>query len=148
MIQWGRRKFISAVLLFLIVTSSFAGSDFKTIDTVQLHSMVVDNAYRLEGGRELRFAVIDARTKKEYDEDHIISAINIPENCFEKSMDLLPKNKGMPLVVYGNSEKSENARTWAGKAASAGYTNLFIYSDGFPAWKEKDMPIAPLRNRP
>lgn len=145
--QWGRRKFMSAVLFFLIVPSSFAGPDFKTIDTVQLHSMVVDNAYRMEGGRELRFTVIDARTKKEYDEDHIISAISIPENGFEKSMDLLPKDKGMPLVVYGNGATSETGRKWAGKAASQGYTNLFIYLEGFPVWKEKHMPIASLRDR-
>lgn len=144
--QWGRRTFMPAVLFFMIVSSSFAAPDFKTIDTVQLHSMVVDNAYRMEGGRKLPFMIIDARKKKEYDADHILSAIAIPENDFEKSMELLPKDKSTPLVVYCNGTQSGISRKWAVKAASDGYVNLFIYGEGFPVWKEKKMPVAPLRN--
>ena len=135
-----------AVMTIVSVSNSLAGSDFKTIDTAQLHSMIVDNAYRLEGGREKQFTVIDARTKEEYDEAHIFSAISIPENDFEKSIHLLPKDKGMLLGVYCNTAKFETCGKWAGKAASAGYTNLSIYSEGFLVWKEKKMPIAPLRN--
>ena len=93
---------VLAVMTFASVSKSLDGSDFKTIDTAQLHSMIVDNAYRLEGGREKQFTVIDARTKEEYDEAHIFSAISIPENSFEKSVNLLPKDKGMLLVVYCN----------------------------------------------
>jgi rhodanese-related sulfurtransferase len=141
-----KRVITSAVLIFVFVSSSFAWADFKTIDTVQLHSMVVDNAYSLEGGRQKQFTVIDARTKEEYDEGHIASAISIPENCFEKSINLLPKDKGTLLVVYCKDAKFETSRKWAGKAAAAGYTNLSIYSEGFSVWKDKKMPVAPLRN--
>ncbi len=144
--KWRGQAFMSAVLILLIVSISRAGSNFKTIDTVRLHSMVVDNAYRMEGGRDVPFIVIDARTKKEYDEDHIFGAISIPEDGFEKSTNLLPKNKDMPIVVYDKGAKSDAGRKWADKAASAGYTNLFIYSEGFPVWKEKNMPVAPLQN--
>jgi rhodanese-related sulfurtransferase len=135
-----------AVMTFASVPNSLAGSDFKTIDTVQLHSMIVDNAYRLEGGREQQFTVIDARTKEEYDEAHVFSAISIPENGLEKSINLLPKDRGMLLVVYCSAAKSETSKKWADKAAAAGYTNLAVYSEGFLVWKEKKMPVAPLRN--
>lgn len=135
-----KRVITSAILIFAIVSSSFAWSDFKTIDTAQLHSMVVDNAYRLEGGRRAQFTVIDARTKEEYDEAHIFSAISIPENVFEKSKNLLPGDTGMPLVVYCNGENLELSRNWAGKAAAAGYKNIAIYSEGFQVWKNKKMP--------
>lgn len=135
-----------AVMPYVSASKSLAGSDFKTIDTAQLHSMIVDNAYKLEGGREKQFTVIDARTKEEYDEAHIFSAISIPENSFDTSTNLLPKDKGMLLVVYCNDAKLDTSRKWAGKAASAGYTNLSIYSEGFLVWKEKKMPVAPLRN--
>ena len=135
-----------AVTTFASVSNSLAGSDFKTIDTAQLHSMIVDNAYRLEGGREKQFTVIDARTKEEYDEAHIFSAISIPVDGFEKSVHFLPKDRGMLLVVYCDDAKAETSRKWAGKAASVGYTNLSIYSEGFLIWKERRMPIAPLQN--
>ena len=131
------------IFTFVFVSKSFAGSDFKMIDTAQLHSMIVDNAYKLEGGRERQFTVIDARPKEDYDEAHIFSAISIPEKDFEKSTDILPQDKGVLLMVYCNNMKSGASRKWAEKAKTAGYTNIAIYSEGFPVWKVKKMPIVP-----
>ncbi len=86
-------------------------------------------------------------SKEEYDEGHIFSAVSIPETNFEKSLALLGKNKAALLVVYGSDGKPETSRRWADKARTAGYLNIAIYSEGFKAWKEKKMPVAPLRNR-
>ncbi len=108
--------------------------------------MIVDNAYRIEGGREEYFTVIDTRTKVEYDEAHIFSAISIPENDFDKSSYLLPKDKSMLIVVYCNDREIETVKKWADKAADAGYINIAIYSEGFQVWKTNKMPIAPLLN--
>jgi len=136
---------IALLALSLVISSkSLAETCFKTIDTVRLHSMTVDNAYRLEGGREMGFTIIDTRTKEEYNEAHIFSAISIPEKDFEKLMDLLPPDKNTLLVVYCNGMESGASRRWAGKATAAGYRNVLIYSEGFSIWKKKKMPIAPL----
>jgi rhodanese-related sulfurtransferase len=143
-----RLKTLRALLVFTValVSNSWAESDIRTIDTAQLHSMVVDNAYRIEGGREKHFTIIDARTKEEYDEAHILSAINIPEKDIEKSIFLLPTEKDVLLVVYCSDKKFETSRKWAGKAAGAGYTNVTIYSEGFSVWKKNKMPIAPFKS--
>jgi rhodanese-related sulfurtransferase len=108
--------------------------------------MIVDNAYRMEGGREKHFTIIDTRTKEEYDEAHIFSAISIPEEDFDKSIYLLPKDKGVLLVVYCNDREIEKITKWADKAADAGYVNIAIYSEGFQVWRAMKMPIAPLTN--
>jgi rhodanese-related sulfurtransferase len=139
-----RTLFVLFLFTLMFDSRSFAGSDYKMIDTAQLHSMIVDNAYRLEGGREQQFAVIDARTKKEYDEAHIFTAISIPEKDFEEVMALLPKDKNVQLAVYCNDNKVRTSAKWASKAAAHGYRNIVIYSDGFSAWKAKHMPTAPL----
>jgi rhodanese-related sulfurtransferase len=138
-------SFILVALSFVFAAGAFAG-DFKTIDTAQLHAMVVDNAYELEGGRRKPYTIIDARTKEQYDSAHIASVISIPENDFEKSADILPPDKDVLLIVYGNDAKSRTAGRWAEKAAAAGYTNIVIYTDGFQGWKENELPIAPLEN--
>ncbi len=140
-------KTISAllVLTFILALRSMAGPEFKTIDTAGLHALVVDNAYSLEGGRGKHFTVIDARPKEEYDKSHIFSAISIPTGDFEKMIDLLPKNKEAQLVVYTDVTKVETS-TWAEKARSAGYGNIVIYSEGFPAWKKKNMPVISLKS--
>ena len=132
------------VYAFVIVSTPFAGPDFKSIDTVQLHSMVMDNAYRLEAGREKQFTIIDGRTKEEYNKAHIFSAISIPERDFDKFMTLLPKDKGVQMVVYCNDNKFETSTKWACKAEAYGYTNIIIYSEGFSAWRAQHMPTAPL----
>jgi len=98
------------VFAFVFAPRLFAGPVFKTIDTTRLHSMVVDNAYEIEGGRNRPFMVIDARTKQEYDEGYVFSAVNIPEKDFEQSIGLLPKDKGVLLVVYCDSVKSLTSR--------------------------------------
>jgi rhodanese-related sulfurtransferase len=128
----------------MFVSTSIAAYDYKMIDTAQLHSMIVENAYRLEGGRKQQFTVIDARTKEEYNEAHIFSAISIPEKDFEEFMTLLPKDKSVQLVVYCNDNKFGTSTKWASKAAAHGYTNIVIYSDGFSAWQAQHMPTAPL----
>ncbi len=131
---------VLAALTSLSLRAALAGPGLTAIDTAQLHTMIVDNAYRLEGGREKQYTIIDARTREEYDEAHIFSAISIPESDLERSTDRLPKDKGMLLVIYGN-----DAERWAARAAAAGYTNLAVYAEGFLVWKEKKMPVAPLR---
>ncbi len=136
--------YILIVFVCVSVTSSLAGLDFKTIDTDKLHSMVVNNAYEIEAGRAKQFMVIDARTKKEYDEAHIFSSINIPEADFERSINLIPHNKEILLIVYSNDTKSKASRKWAEKAAAAGYLNIVIYKEGLQIWKKNKMPIAPL----
>lgn len=92
----------------------------------------------------MQFTVIDAKTQEEYDEAHIFSAINIPEKDFKKSEGLLPRDKGALIIVYCNDTKFEASKKWAEKAATAGNTNIMIYSEGFRAWKKKNMPIAPI----
>jgi rhodanese-related sulfurtransferase len=142
----GKRLIRFFVFTLALVSNSYAGPDFKTIDTLQLHSMIVDNAYRIEGGREMHFTVIETRTKEEYDEAHIFSAISIPEKDFDKLIYLLPKDKAMLLVVYCNDSEIETIKKWADKAVDAGYINITIYSEGFHVWKTNEMPIAPLTN--
>jgi rhodanese-related sulfurtransferase len=122
--------FILVTLLFVFVSTIFAASNFKNIDTRQLNSMIVDNAYELEGGRGKQFTVVDARTKREFDEAHTFSSISIPEKDFEKSMNLLPHDKQTLLVVYGNDSKRKTSQEWAEKAA-VGYSNIVIYREGF-----------------
>jgi rhodanese-related sulfurtransferase len=137
---------VPVALICMPALKSMAAADFKTIDTAQLHSMVVDNAYRIEGGREKQFTVVDARSKQEYDEAHIFSAVSIPEGDFVKWQHLHPMSKDVLLVVYCDGTKSVTGIKWANMAAAAGYTNIAIYSEGFTAWKKKQMPVAPLSN--
>lgn len=146
------RKKTLRILIAVYVSAFLSGSispaeaDFKTIDAVQLHSMVVDNVYELEAGRPGKFVIIDARPREEYEQAHIFSAISVPEKHYDKSLEYLPADKNTLLVVYCNNIESGTSRRWAEKAASAGYTNIVVYAESFSAWKEKHLPILPFKS--
>ncbi len=136
------RGTLLALFIFVLCVglNTFAERAVRTIDTVQLHDMVVDNAYRREGGRSEHFVIIDARSKQAYDDAHIFSAINIPTLEFDGSMALLPKDKRVKLIVYDNDTAS--AAKLAGKAVAAGYSNIAVYAAGFHVWIKLKMPVA------
>lgn len=139
------KTFIALLVFTLVVAANaFGGPSVKTVDTTQLHSMIVDDAYRLEAGRQRQFTVVDARTKEEYDIAHILGAINIPEEDFDKSTDLLPTDKSRLIVVYCGDMKLGTSKKWADKATNAGYMNIVIYSDRFQVWEKSKLPIGPL----
>ena len=76
------------------------------------------------------FTLVDARTADEYQVAHLVGAVNITEKDFEKSLALLPKEKGALVVLYCNGVKCGKSKKVAAKAKAAGYTDLVIYADG------------------
>ncbi len=123
-----------AFLIMAIGTSSvFAENTYRIISTDQLKAMI---------DSKVAFTLIDARTKDEFDEAHIVKAINIQEKSFESMTVALPTDKNSLLVVYCNGVKCGKSKKVAAKAEAAGYKNIMLYADGFPVWEEKAMPIA------
>jgi rhodanese-related sulfurtransferase len=130
------------VLAAVSASRSFATLRDQMIDTSLLHAMVVENVYRMEAGRQIKFLIVDARSTEEYKEAHVLGAVSIPEKDFEKYKKDLPKDRTALVVVYCNDTKCIRSRRWATKAVAAGFSNIVIYSDGFPHWREQRMPIA------
>ncbi len=120
-------------LCLLVLVSQAVATEYKLIDTPQLKAM-------FDGRTE--FTLIDARTKEEYDEAHIVKAINVTEKGYEAQASQLPADRNALLVIYCNGVKCGKSRKIAAKAEAAGYINITIYADGFPVWEEQALPIA------
>jgi rhodanese-related sulfurtransferase len=119
-------------VFLVVVFSAAAQTEQKVITTDQLKEML---------DKKKKFLLIDARTKEEYQEAHIIGAISIPEKNFEDSVALLPVDKNQQLVLYCNGVKCGKSKKAAKKAEAMGYTNILIYGEGFPVWEEKGLKI-------
>jgi len=128
------KLFVAVIILFaaLFVSTGFADTQFKVITTDELKTMMDENK---------DFMLIDTRTKEEYQEAYIINAINIPEKQFEKMAPEIIKEKGTMLVFYCSGVKCGKSKRTAKIAEAMGYTNLFIYNEGFPVWEEKGLKI-------
>lgn len=133
----GRSLIVSLFLLGMMVAlvpRVQADTDFRKVTTRELLALV-------EG--KTPFTLVDARTREEYEEAHIVKAINISEKGFDKESSQLPADKGSFLVFYCNGVKCGKSKKVAAKAETLGYTNIAIYPEGFPVWEEKNLVIAP-----
>lgn len=135
-IIWFRKRTVSSAfmvfILFAGAAQAAADNTYRIISTGQLKAM-------LDSKED--FTLIDARTKDEYDEAHIVKAINVSEKNFESMLSSLPPDRNALLVIYCNGVKCGKSKKVAAKAKGAGYTNILLYADGFPVWEEKALPI-------
>lgn len=83
--------------------------------------------------------IIDSRPKRaKYDKGHIPMAVSIPDSRFAKMTDQLPEDKSTLLIFYCGGLKCKLSHKSARKAEALGYTNVKVFSEGFPAWMKVD----------
>ena len=81
--------------------------------------------------------IVDSRPKRaKYDKGHLPTAVSIPFSQFDKLGHLLPADKSKPVVFYCGGLKCPLSHKSAAKAIALGYTNVRVFSEGFPAWKK------------
>jgi rhodanese-related sulfurtransferase len=120
------------LLLFHALPSTAAELKFDTVSSESLKAM-------LDEKRPM--VLVDARTRDEYEEAHIISAINITEKDYDRWVPALPSDRNALLVFYCNGVKCGKSKKVAAKAYETGYRNILVYDEGFPVWDEMMLPI-------
>jgi rhodanese-related sulfurtransferase len=89
--------------------------------------------------------IVDSRPKRmKYDKGHMPGAISIPDSQFDKLKGKLPREKGKLLVFYCGGFKCKLSHKSAAKAIALGYTNVKVFSAGYPAWKKTVASAAPV----
>ena len=82
--------------------------------------------------------LIDARpAARKFNPGHIMGSINIPDDKFEQMKDQLPQDKGMLLIYYCEGPECVLSHNSAKKAEALGYTNIKVYTNGYPEWVAK-----------
>lgn len=81
--------------------------------------------------------IIDSRPRERvYDKGHIPGAISIPDTEFETMSDKLPADKASQLIFYCGGLKCMKSHKSAFKAEKMGYSNIKVYAEGYPDWKD------------
>jgi rhodanese-related sulfurtransferase len=84
---------------------------------------------------------IDARDAKMYAKGTILRALNIPLKRFKRMKKWFPGRKDAPLLIFCNGVQCGKSTKLAEKFARAGYTDLMVYTAGFPEWHRHRLPI-------
>lgn len=82
--------------------------------------------------------LIDSRPKPtKYDQGHIPGALSLPFSAWERMKGLLPADKGALIVFYCEGLTCPLSHKSAFAAQKMGYSNVKVYAEGWPEWKEK-----------
>lgn len=81
--------------------------------------------------------VVDSRPANKIGGGVIPGAVNIPDSQFDALAGLLPADQEIPLVFYCGGFICKLSDKSAVKAMDLGYTTVYTYPAGFPAWKKE-----------
>ena len=83
--------------------------------------------------------VVDVRDKAEYDQGHIVDAINIPFASIETRADELNKHKDRPIVIACKMGQHSGA---AGTTLrKKGFENVSRLRGGIAEWRGQNLPV-------
>jgi rhodanese-related sulfurtransferase len=132
--------FAIVMLIGLINSPAFAAdkTEIETITAETLKKMIDDKA---------SFVLIDARRDKDYNEEHIISAINVSAtDISSKTLAEVAPEVTTKLVFYCQNTKCQASHIAASKALGAGYKYLYEFSGGIEDWKKHGYPTVIAKN--
>lgn len=87
--------------------------------------------------RERIALVVDSRPTVKYLEGTVPGALSLPWPEWDKRQGLLPADKATQLIFFCGGFKCDLSHKSAAKAKELGYTDIRVYSEGWPVWVEK-----------
>lgn len=115
-----------------LVVHNNSGITLRGIRTEKVFELFQDN----------KVTFIDARDQWEFGDGHIPGAINIPEFSFEPDdpkLDSLERDK--LYIVYCEGDDCDISKRLAVELSKLGFTNLYVYLDGFYEWIDNNFPV-------
>lgn len=83
--------------------------------------------------------VVDLRDRKEYEQGHIVDAINIPYASLGERMSELEPYKERPIILA--CKMGQHAGAAGATLRKAGFTNVRRLSGGMSEWRGSNLPV-------
>jgi len=87
------------------------------------------------------FVLVDARTRVEFEAEHIPGAINCPAEQVEQRLATLVTDKTREVVFYCNGPDCTKSHKAGRSAIASGFARSVVYDEGLPAWKAAGRPV-------
>ncbi len=138
-----KKIFNLLVILFFVMLLSpqitLASGKISATTVDGANTVTTDEAKKLFDDGTL---FIDVRSNKAWSAGRISDAVllDIKSNFSEQSL-LAEVKKTEPVVIYCNGHDCLRSAKATKMAVGWGFTNLYYYRDGFPAWKNAGYPV-------
>jgi rhodanese-related sulfurtransferase len=126
------KKLVQHLLLVLLILllPALAMAKINDLKLSDIESLV---SQKPDAGK---YMLVDARPEIKFAEGYIPWAVSIPKQELKERLAELPKDKATKLVFYCGGVKCKLSTESAKIAEEAGYTNVYTFSTGMPAWKK------------
>ena len=130
------RNLLVSLLLLFATSAALAEVSPMTIDGAT--TVTTEEAHKLfkEGA-----LFVDVRRDSDWDAGRVSGAahLNLKTNFSADSLGG-EISKDEKVVIYCNGEKCLRSSAACAKAVEWGFSNVYYYRDGFPAWKSAGLP--------
>ena len=116
----------------------------KAKDNVVNHGLEIQDiriAKKIYDGKEAIF--VDARAYEDYKDGHIKGAIALPFGEYEQFIDSFRDTypASQHIITYCSGRECDDSHELAHHLFDAGFTNVSVFIDGYPAWEEEGYPV-------
>ena len=87
--------------------------------------------------------VVDVRPMSDFNQGHIVDAVNMPINGFSKELSRLDKHKEKPIIVSCRS--GNQSQLACRQLRKAGFDKVFNLRGGVMAWQGANLPLSKKR---
>lgn len=96
--------------------------------------------HMIETGQRI---LVDVRSRQEYLQGHIPSALSFPIEMFDENVALMMARlkPDDPLLIYCSSAECQLSHTFAAYIAPMGFTDVKVFSGGFRQWQEEGYEV-------
>lgn len=83
--------------------------------------------------------VVDVRPKADFKQGHLLGAKNVPVADLKDQLQVISKDKSVPVLVYCQMGLTSMAA--AKQLMDAGFTDVYSLAGGVNAWQAENMPL-------
>lgn len=127
-------------LLFACCLASTALADEAKVPTLSTDDLIARMKTGPTPGHA--FAVIDVRSRVEFEEAHLPGAIRVAGGQAAKLLPKAVKDKKTELIFYCNGPKCGKSAAAARVALGLGYPKVLDYNEGMPGWARAKQQVA------
>ncbi len=126
---WLSLAFIAVLFMYLSMTLNEKMQAFSNVDTSQLTQLV----------NHKDAVVIDTRSADDFDNGHIVNAINMPLSDIIAGNKSIDKLKGKTVITYCTSGMT--SKTACKHLIKSGVNNVFNLTGGINSWVGEKLPL-------
>lgn len=136
------KRFVSVVASMLFASLMSASAVAEEVSPMTVPGATTVDAAKAKELFDQGVIFVDVRSDKDWAAGRIPDAVHIElKQDYNEGSLSAETGKGDPVVFYCNGESCLRSSDAAKMAVDWGFTNVYYFRDGFPAWKGAGYPV-------